>query len=862
MFEKRNDPAGRRFGSARSPSGPPEAPARSRHDFLSTQSPATRFRPGRTPGRTLGRTPDRTLGRTWSRTLRLSVAAAMLAFPMLVVASAPAEARCGSGKRISHKAAECLSASWRNTPSWWPNTYSLKNQCSEFGDVVAKIDQKWAKDRTVRLYDGRRRTGTTGAIIKNVYCCTDSGDLCNRSDIVTDASCLARFNQKSPATNTCRNVTATAEITDESANCRISAECPRSVWLNPFVPTEIEVSWFDMDKVNNCDGTLIEGSCDGHSRPPGQGVSVRDAWALEGIHRTIRFLVFLDGPATGAVEVDYETADRTARAGSDYEATRGTLTFPPGEILKTIYVQVLDDSVDERDETFLVRLTNARGASIDDGVAVGTISNSDPVQRMWLSRFGRSVADHVVDAVSGRLLSGLPAGTRRLTPGSRTFDRSAADAGNGIFGPPNKFGGFSPELPPGSFGRDAWMSAKAMDRNLPPGSSFDLSGDVGGPGWAAWGRLTAGGFDAGPANGQGNVGIDGRVTTGTAGFDGAWGRWTVGIALSVSEGTGSYGQPGVDRGRIESSVTGLYPYVGYDLNDRVRAWGLVGYGTGDMTISRSDGVAPAAGTDLDMRLFAGGVRGALLDAAATGGLDLALKADALLMQIDAAAAPDTAATRAEASRLRFLLEGARTFALPGSRFGAGGGADGRTLTPSLELGLRYDGGDGGTGIGVEAGGGLRFADPGSGLSVETRGRALLAHEASGLHEWNASLAFRLDPGREGRGLSLHLTPSVGTAPDGAARLWAMRDPGGLPQRAGGAGLQLQAGAGYGFRARAGRGLVTPYAGLSFAGSGRAWHTGVRWRLDTDAAMGIEGVRSEPSGGSAVHSLLLRAETRW
>ena len=590
--------------------------------------------------------------------------------------------------------------------------------------MVAKVDLAWADDITHILTNGKKKSGATVAVIRNIHCCPDTGDLCNRSDLVTDAGCLERFKDESPAARTCRNVIATAEVTEEEEhyNCRISASCQPAEASRPFVATSIEVPWLEIDNVHNCNGSLSQGPCIRRRRSAEQAMSVLDGQAVEGQDEAVRFRVALDGPTSRAVEVDYATADRTARAGSDYAATRGTLTFAPGETSKTVSVPVLDDAIDEGQETFLLRLFNARGARIADGDAIGTIANSDPTQHMWLSRFGRSAADHVIDAVSGRLLSGSPAGTRRVTLGGQAFDLSRPSPTDAVHGSSDEFGGFSPGLLSGWLGWDARMSGALTDRDLLHASSFDVPVDAGGRAWAAWGRLTSGGFDGEAANGQGNVQMGGRVTTGTAGLDGDWERWTVGIALSVSEGAGSYGQPGVDRGRIESSVTGLYPYVGYDLNDRVRTWGLVGHGTGDLTISRDDGAAPEARTDLDMRLFAGGVRGALLDPAATGGLDLALKADAFLMQIDAKPAPDTAATQAEANRLRFLLEGARTFAL---------GDGGRTLTPSIELGLRYDGGDAETGMGVEAGGALRFADPGSGLSIETRARMLLAHKASG-----------------------------------------------------------------------------------------------------------------------------------
>ena len=72
-----------------------------------------------------------------------------------------------------------------------------------------------------------------------------------------------------------------------------------------------------------------------------------------------------------------------------------------------------------------------------------------------------------------------------------------------------------------------------------------------------------------------------------------------------SEGAGSWGLPGAGRGRIESSLTGVWPYLRYDIDDRVTTWGPVVYGTGKLAIARSDGTASAAHAGLDLRLAAG-----------------------------------------------------------------------------------------------------------------------------------------------------------------------------------------------------------------------------------------------------------------
>ena len=356
------------------------------------------------------------------------------------------------------------------------------------------------------------------------------------------------------------------------------------------------------------------------------------------------------------------------------------------------------------------------------------------------------------------------------------------------------------------------MSRTLTGRELLLGSSFHLAaggGEAGDPGFAAWGRVTVGGFDAEAPADNGTVRLDGEVTTGVLGADAHWERWLAGVALSVSEGEGKFDQPGVDSGTIESTLTSVNPYVRYEVSERVSAWGLLGYGTGDMTMTqaaRDERVEIVTRTDLTMRLGAVGARGALLEAGEAGGLDLALRGDAFLVQMESAAAANTVATKADASRLRLVLEGSRAFAL----------GESAVLTPGLEVGLRHDGGDAETGTGVEVGGRIRYADTGSGLTVEANARALIAHEDSSYEEWGAGGSVRLDPGASGRGLSFSLAPVWGTPSSGVDRLWSARDAAGLaPGGEFEAERRLESEIGYGFGAFGERGLVTPYAGLGF-----------------------------------------------
>jgi hypothetical protein len=87
-------------------------------------------------------------------------------------------------------------------------------------------------------------------------------------------------------------------------------------------------------------------------------------------------------PSLGASTVDFATADGTATAGADYGSTSGTLSFPagtPNGTVRTINVPILDDALDEADETFTVALTNPVGGDLGTiATHTVTIVDDDP----------------------------------------------------------------------------------------------------------------------------------------------------------------------------------------------------------------------------------------------------------------------------------------------------------------------------------------------------------------------------------------------------------------------------------------------------------------------------------------------------
>jgi parallel beta-helix repeat protein len=82
-------------------------------------------------------------------------------------------------------------------------------------------------------------------------------------------------------------------------------------------------------------------------------------------------------PHDQTVLVGYGTSDGTAVAGTDYVAKTGTLTFQPGQLSKTVAVQIKGDAVLEDDEIFFLDLTSLPNATVTDGQGEGLIVNDD-----------------------------------------------------------------------------------------------------------------------------------------------------------------------------------------------------------------------------------------------------------------------------------------------------------------------------------------------------------------------------------------------------------------------------------------------------------------------------------------------------
>ena len=582
----------------------------------------------------------------------------------------------------------------------------------------------------------------------------------------------------------------------------------------------------------------------------GAGASVGKATAAEGEDAVLA--VMLDESSDVPVTVEWRTEDddtakpaTRAKADEDYAATSGRLTFAPGQVRMALTVSTEEDRRVEPDETFRVRLIESDLAAPDPEAAsaIVTIEDDDtaPMRRralgMALSGMGRWIAADAVDAI-GERFAGREAAEAQVSLGGRMLPlpgigpqqpaaRSAA---------PARADERMPWTPEKETARPA-LSADSLYRsrfNLPLGAGAGAGAGAGGtPDFRVWGRGSTGGFDGRP---QADFRMDGDMAAGYVGLDWLAKRDVLlGMAVAVNRGDVDYAIDDVTTGEVDLNLTSLLPYAHWRPRADLGVWGLLGAGWGDVGLEDEAG---EVGTGLTMRMAAAGLR---QDAARWREIDVAVKADAFLVGLKTAAREGLPKAAGDASRLRLLLEGRmpRTIS-PVSQ-----------VTPSLEVGGRWDGGDAGTGMGVEVGGGLSYEHDTLGLEVEARGRTLLTRRKS-WREWGMSLAGTLDPGLAGRGPWMKFALGWGAEGGRAAQMWGgkgvFRARGGADEATELSPDRLNLETGWGLATHGGAGLLTPWAGLSMAGSETPGYAlGVRMKTGRRMSLSVENRRSKARG---------------
>jgi hypothetical protein len=102
--------------------------------------------------------------------------------------------------------------------------------------------------------------------------------------------------------------------------------------------------------------------------------------------------VVLSEPSTAVVGIEYRVTGGTATTGEDFILLDGSVTFQPGETVKTIPLVIIDDLIEEDDETIVITLSNPANAVLGKNTTYTyTILDNDTVSVSFTSETSSEV---------------------------------------------------------------------------------------------------------------------------------------------------------------------------------------------------------------------------------------------------------------------------------------------------------------------------------------------------------------------------------------------------------------------------------------------------------------------------------------
>jgi hypothetical protein len=214
--------------------------------------------------------------------------------------------------------------------------------------------------------------------------------------------------------------------------------------------------------------------------------------------------------------------------------------------------------------------------------------------------------------------------------------------------------------------------------------------------------------------------------------------------LGVAHSRGSFEYVDETSRKFEGEYTGVitsaHPYVAWSPGGG-GLWATVGYGLGSVEVT-SDNVEDGADSTLNLLTGSMGVHFDIVENA------VQLKGSGSVTRV-------SVADKGPIEEFDTWVAGGSAAVDAGTTIGL---ASGMYVTPSAELGVRYDTGAGEDGFGTTLGGGLDFSL--GDISVEAHGRAVLGGESFNLREWTIGGSLTFSPVPDKMGMA-SVSPSAG-----------------------------------------------------------------------------------------------------
>ena len=522
----------------------------------------------------------------------------------------------------------------------------------------------------------------------------------------------------------------------------------------------------------------------------------------------------------------------------DYGALSG-IVIAGGETMGSGVLETKEDT-DVEDETFRVSL----GGELPLGVVAGrpavveVVITDDDLVSETAGKLHRAVLPEVARAMAGRTTEVIGERVGRVLDGEEETGTLS------LAGQPTVLEAISAGVPRVLSGGDVLPLLLSDSGFALPLSAVDGGGGVLSSA-VLWGsgdwRSLSGAEDGLDWDGEWygvQVGVDKRLHESVL----------AGVALSWGRGDFAYREGSVGSGDYEMDIWSVHPYVGWRMGG-VDIWATGGYGGGEVEFVTEGG----EGVAQEVAVWSMGVGGSG-ELWSSGDMAVRLRGELLRTEVEVEEVAEVSSLSVVATLARVGLEGSRTMVLSG----------GGEFRPSVSFGGRHDGGDGDTGTGAELRGGLGYVSAGGRLSAELSVHGLLGR--GDYEEWGVSGQVALLPSIGGGGWSFALRPGYGSgiAEGGSTgRIWGQgvrKDA--LDAVVSSAGMRVESRLGYGLVLREGRGLVTPWGGMTLNDGGRRYQLGLDWGLGSLLRLNLSAERREAAGLRTDHAVFMEGETRF
>ena len=550
---------------------------------------------------------------------------------------------------------------------------------------------------------------------------------------------------------------------------------------------------------------------------------------------SVTVTVTLSAVLASDVEVPIVLTAETAEAG-DYGAL-SAITIASGTTSGRGTITTAQD-MDEDDETFRVALGSPLPAELMADAMSSVLLRIEDDDRMaeLVERLNRSVLPELARASGGRTVGVIGKRIEEVLDGEGSV-REVRFAGQPTL--LSALAAHTPEFLSGTGSVAEFLSGTGFA--LP----FSAVGDGSGGGilssavlWGSgdWRRLSGAGE---------GLNWDGSLYGAEVGMDVRWHEdMLAGVALSWSRGDFSYSGGG--SGDYTLDIVSVHPYLGWRFGG-LDVWLSGGYGAGEVEVVSREVLSG----DVNLWTVGGGASGELWS---RGDMAVRLRGELLRTELEVEEGVGMDSLSVATTLARVGVEGSRRVVLSG----------GGEFRPSVSFGGRHDGGDGDTGTGAELRGGLGYVSAGGRLSAEVSVHGLLGR--GDYEEWGVSAQVALLPSVGGGGWSFALRPGYGSgiAEGGSTgRIWGQgvrKDA--LDAVGSSAGLRVESRLGYGLVLREGRGLVTPWGGLTLDEVGRRYRLGLDWGLGSLLRLNLSAERREAAGLSTDHAVFMEGEARF